>query len=267
MTGVSTCQLIIDPPASGACNMAVDEALLAAAADTGTATLRLYEWEEPTLSLGYFQRYDDRRQHAASLNCAVVRRSSGGGAILHDRELTYSLTLPARLVPDPQALYTRVHCATIELLMRMAGGEGSGWALRLCDRDSAASAGAEPFLCFQRRSCGDVLLRQPADVSSDASGTSEWKILGSAQRRRRGAVLQHGSLLLERSPAAPELPGLGDLTGLAFPAERWRKALPAALAEALGIRLQEGGMSAAVRTAADAIARQKYGAREWSRRR
>ena len=71
--------------------MAVDEALLIDAAENGVATLRFYQWSEPTLSLGYFQRYDDRDQHAASRECAVVRRQTGGGAILHDRELTYSL--------------------------------------------------------------------------------------------------------------------------------------------------------------------------------
>ena len=75
--------------------MGVDEALLMDAVENGVATLRFYQWSEPTLSLGYFQRYADREQHTASRNCAVVRRQTGGGAILHDRELTYSLALPA----------------------------------------------------------------------------------------------------------------------------------------------------------------------------
>ena len=88
------------------------------AVDGGVATLRFYQWSEPTLSLGYFQRYDDRHQHAASRKCAVVRRQSGGGAILHDRELTYSLTLPAShpLTRDATALYTAVHNAFIQAL-------------------------------------------------------------------------------------------------------------------------------------------------------
>ncbi len=89
------CRLIVHPPSPGAWNMAVDEALLMDAVENGVATLRFYQWSEPTLSLGYFQRYSDREQHAASRKCAVVRRQSGGGAILHDRELTYSLMLPA----------------------------------------------------------------------------------------------------------------------------------------------------------------------------
>jgi len=88
-----TCRLIVDRPAPGAWNMAVDEALLDAAVEQGVAALRFYQWSEPTLSLGYFQRHADRDSHAASHDCTLVRRQSGGGAILHDRELTYSLTL------------------------------------------------------------------------------------------------------------------------------------------------------------------------------
>ena len=87
-------RLIIDRPLPGAWNMAVDEALLLDASENGSASLRFYGWNAPTLSLGYFQRYDDRDLHAASRDCAVVRRQTGGGAILHDRELTYSLVLP-----------------------------------------------------------------------------------------------------------------------------------------------------------------------------
>src|SRR4051812_39572627 len=91
---VQRCSLIIDAPADGAWNMALDEALLHAAESDGTATLRFYGWREPTLSLGYFQKHVDRALHSASENCTLVRRTSGGGAILHDRELTYSIALP-----------------------------------------------------------------------------------------------------------------------------------------------------------------------------
>ena len=62
-------RLLLDPPAAGAWNMAVDEALLEAAAAEGQCTLRFYRWQEPTLSLGYFQAYADRWQHAASSQC------------------------------------------------------------------------------------------------------------------------------------------------------------------------------------------------------
>ena len=110
-------RLIIDPPQPGAWNMAVDEALLDAAVE-GEATLRVYEWAEPTLSLGYFQAYDDRETHIPSQDLPCVRRHSGGGAIVHDRELTYSLALPAAMLPGggPTGLYKAAHAALVRLI-------------------------------------------------------------------------------------------------------------------------------------------------------
>src|ERR1700690_1334272 len=80
---LKTLRLIWDDSSAGAWNMALDEALLESADADGLATLRFYRWSEPTLSLGYFQAAADRRLHPASLDCTLVRRSSGGGAILH----------------------------------------------------------------------------------------------------------------------------------------------------------------------------------------
>ncbi|HEY1784986.1 MAG TPA: lipoate--protein ligase family protein, partial [Pirellulales bacterium] len=85
------CRLLVDAPASGAWNMAVDEALVDDAAERGTCWLRFYGWSEPTLSLGYFQGHAERLVHRPSRHCPLVRRASGGGAILHDAEITYCL--------------------------------------------------------------------------------------------------------------------------------------------------------------------------------
>jgi lipoate-protein ligase A len=267
MTGLSTCRLIVDPPASGPWNMAVDEALLAAAAGADTATLRLYQWSEPTLSLGYFQRYEDRQQHAASRNAAVVRRSSGGGAILHDRELTYSLAVPERLVPDPHQLYLQVHRAIIDVINRLTGDPCAGWSLRLCDRDRPRPESGEPFLCFERRAQGDVLLDHAGETTGAAHPTAEWKIAGSAQRRRRGAILQHGSLLLGRSSAAPELPGLGELTGQVLAVDLLQRELPTAVGATLNVEVREARLPAEIRTAAAGFESAKYATHEWARRR
>jgi len=206
----------IDPAAGGDWNMAVDEMLLEAAAERGVATLRFYRWTPATLSLGYFQNAADRAGHAASRACPLVRRSSGGGALVHDAEVTYSLSLPtgrdlpaSELASDPETLYRCVHGSLVGLLGEM------GITAQLNERvlvpfearvppgTGAAAAGGssgEPFLCFHRRAVGDVLV-------------GEHKICGSAQRRRKGAILQHGGVLLARSAAAPELPGLTELAG------------------------------------------------------
>lgn len=183
-------RLIIDDKKPGAWNMAVDAALLESAGSTGQATLRFYQWSVPTLSLGYFQKLECRQEHVASLACPIVRRSSGGGAIVHDHEITYSLAMPMnhRWSATAAELYTTVHESLIELLR--------GFDIE-CDSYAGRSENSS-FLCFQRRAAGDIILNQH-------------KVMGSAQRRATGALLQHGSLLLRRSAAAPELPGLLDI--------------------------------------------------------
>src|SRR5262245_2566735 len=135
------CRLIIDEPSDGAWNMALDEALLQAAETDGIATLRFYQWSEPTLSLGYFQSHADRRVHAASASCPLVRRSTGGGAIVHDRELTYSIVLPLfdGFHLNMQWLYHAVHDSLIETL--------ADFGVTGCNEQAVNSAG-EPFLCF-----------------------------------------------------------------------------------------------------------------------
>src|SRR5205085_4114386 len=176
---MASLRLLLYPPALGPWNMAVDEALLETAAATGQATLRFYQWQEPTLSLGYFQVLDDRRHHRPSENCPAVRRASGGGAILHDRELTYSLAIPQSGASRASArrLYEICH----QTLIAALGDYGVSAALyRDCSRSGTDDHQNDaPFLCFQRRTCFDVVI-------------GDEKIAGSAQRRRRGALLQHG---------------------------------------------------------------------------
>jgi lipoyl(octanoyl) transferase len=249
-------RLLIDLPASGALNMAADEVLLESAAAGGGAVLRLYAWEEPTLSLGYFQAAADRVQHAASQNCPLVRRSSGGGAIVHDRELTYSLAMPHRGLHKPSAaeLYDLVHESLVATFAQLGLP-----AVMFRPADGSCAAGrragnAEPFLCFQRRSCGDI-------VSGEA------KIVGSAQRRKQRAVLQHGSILLAQSAAAPELPGIQDLAAIQIQreelADRW---LPA-LAARLDCRFIRGELTALEQQQVRQIAAERYGLEEHSHRR
>ncbi|MGA2618392.1 MAG: lipoate--protein ligase family protein [Thermoguttaceae bacterium] len=245
MTGLGQCRLLRDPPGGGAWNMAVDEVLLERAAAEQLASWRFYAWREPTLSLGYFQSYADRGQHAASGSCPVVRRLTGGGAILHDAELTYSVALPAEhpLAARRERLYGTVHAALVEALGAL------GIAAGLCQ---GAGRQPEPFLCFQRRAPGDVLVEGV-------------KIAGSAQRRLRRAVLQHGSLLLRRSPAAPELPGLEDLAGGPLAdtlTGRWLDRLTGRLAAGWAVdRLRPDELQRAALLAAD-----RYNAASWTQR-
>ncbi len=254
------CQLIIDPPADGAWNMALDEALLQFAAEEGIASLRFYQWQTPTLSLGYFQQYEDRQNHPPSLGAAVVRRQSGGGAILHDREITYSISLPKMhpLAKDAQSLYNTVH-KTIATILE--GHLPQGHRVSLFEQDLAAG-NEEPFLCFQRRARGDLVYQ----LIEDDSPMAAKKILGSAQRRSRGAVLQHGSLLLERSLFSPELPGLNDLSGISLTRAALIEELRTKLLQALYLYDSLCEINPNVYPSAHRCYNRKYGNALWTKR-
>jgi lipoate-protein ligase A len=257
------CRLIIDGQFPGARNMAIDEAQLLDAAENGIATLRFYEWSEPTLSLGYFQHYDDRHGHAASRDCAIVRRQTGGGAILHDRELTYSIALPPAhpLARNADALYSTVHEAFVAELEPELASYKSQARLFIRRECPKLPPDREPFLCFQRRASGDVVYQPVEQQRSDC------KILGSAQRRHRGAILQHGSLLLQKSPAAPEVPGLQELTGLAVTAQELAVGLSIRIGAILGLELVKNRLRSALELKAEELANSKYGAAGWTKRR
>lgn len=190
--------VIITPPLLGTTNMEIDEALLAGATPDSPLVLRIYRWKEPTLSLGHFQSVEDRYEEQGLGNVALVRRKTGGGAILHDYELTYSLIMPARSAAEKghsEKLYRSVHSAIAK------GLQSLGWDAVLsetCTCSTATNPKQEPFLCFSRRSPVDLIVGQ-------------YKIVGSAQRRTKLGLLQHGSLLLRSSTLTPSLKGLLDM--------------------------------------------------------
>lgn len=180
--------------------MAVDEALLKNATSDGPVVMRIYQWDRPTLSLGHFQRLEDRDSNPLTAGLPWVRRKTGGGAIVHDSELTYSIVIPNGIEGPTkghsESLYRSIHLSLVENLRSL------GWDAKLsesCTCQTSASRKSEPFLCFLRRS--------PVDILLDGD-----KIVGSAQRRSATGLLQHGSFLLRRSQSTPELCGLLDAT-------------------------------------------------------
>lgn len=242
--------------------MAVDEALLRQAAEQDLAALRFYQWRTPALSLGYFQSHADRFFHAQLANVDVVRRFSGGGALLHDRELTYSICLPAshRFARNSDQLYREAHQSWIQALQTL-GVRAS------LDRDAAvarpraqATARAEPFFCFQRRSEMDVLLRSPVTAETV-------KIVGSAQRKRRGAVLQHGAVLLGASPLAPHMPGILEATRVAADPDHLRQQFGRRLCAALALEPNRAENCDSWRPRAKQLASEKYACDKWTERR
>ena len=188
------CEVIAHESALGPFNMAADEVLLGmveAAPERGV--LRTYEWSEPTLSLGYFQSWEAARAIDASQRVCRVRRITGGGAIWHDQEITYALAMPRQhpACRDVEALYDCVHDHIRNRLNQ------AGFPVKFRPGDVETPGGERPFLCFQDQSTHDLVL-------------GSRKVVGSAQRRKPRAVLQHGSVLLRASSLLPRVPGIAE---------------------------------------------------------
>ncbi len=221
---MSSFRLLIDAAADGVTNMARDEALLeAVSAGHSPPTVRFYRWDPPTISLGYFQHfaeYEALPDPAGGL--AVVRRTTGGGAILHDREWTYAVAVPAShalVCRRATRLYERVHDALIEALATI------GVRAARCQAGDDSSAHRGPFFCFARRHGLDVL------IGAD-------KLAGSAQRRTPTGVLQHGSIIMARR--YPQQPAAAVQEHLALADEALLEPLLQALARKLEVALEPG---------------------------
>jgi lipoate-protein ligase A len=164
------------PASTGDFNMAFDEALMRRAA-AGTAVFRVYGWSSPTLSLGRNQRarglYDLRA--AGDMRVGIVRRPTGGRALLHHREVTYSATLPARSAADARVAYDFINGVLV------GGLRGLGVDVALATQTVSVPPGPRP--CFDVPAEREIVL-------------GARKLVGSAQWRRAGALLQHGSILL-----------------------------------------------------------------------
>ena len=245
------CHVTPHEVADGPANMALDEALLDAVADDpSAAVLRTYGWSIPTLSLGYFQRLAEAEADPRWRDVPRVRRPTGGGALWHDHELTYAIVVPGThpLARRPADLYRAVHGA-IAGAIRASGAPADR-------RGEAGSriAADRPFLCFTDR--------DPEDIVSQG-----FKVVGSAQRRRRGAVLQHGSLLLERSEITPELPGLVELAGPSPSILEWSDRLRQAIPRALGLEARERPISTEERRRVLDLLDRTYLDPDWTSRR
>jgi lipoate-protein ligase A len=176
-------RLIYDPPMPGEENMRRDmEILEEAASGEAPPALRLYSWSPPALSLGRFQKAAEVADLAACrrLGIDVVRRPTGGRAVLHDRELTYSLVIPDNRNLIPAGVVPAYRFISRALLDAFAG---LGIEAELSP-ENKRGAGPAPGSCFDA----------PSAYELQVSGK---KVVGSAQVRRKGMILQHGSILLE----------------------------------------------------------------------
>lgn len=246
--------------------MATDEAIwLGVAQRLVPPTLRLYSWSPPCLSLGRHQPAGDAHHQALrALGYDLVRRPTGGRAILHTDELTYSVAVPLK---DPRV---------------------RGDVLSSCRRLSEGLLAAMQFL-----GVGQVVAAQraprpapPDAVCFEAPGTFEIaaggrKLIGSAQMRGRGALLQHGTLPLCGDiaricavlavPADPErvrsrAATLEQLLGHPVSWEQAADAVAVGFAQSLNLRLERGGLTPQERETARQLQKRKYGSEAWTAR-
>ncbi|MBI2840515.1 MAG: lipoate--protein ligase family protein [Acidobacteria bacterium] len=178
-------RLVMDPPADGAFNMAADELMLQIVGQRQTTIVRFYRWCAPTLSLGRSQKIDEAadREFCRRHQIEIVRRPTGGQAVLHDREITYSFASsdPGVLAdPSPYGAYRRVSGAIARGIASM------GIPVELAPRmRRSAARRADP--CFLEAGMSEVL-------------SNGRKLCGSAQRRFHDRFLQHGSILVGFDP-------------------------------------------------------------------
>lgn len=263
-------RLLVDGGASGARNMAIDEALLECVrGGERRHTLRLYWFAPPCLSLGANQPLDEVDRAACErLGVEVVRRPTGGRAVLHDGDLTYALCGPEDgpvFGGGIRPSYRRISEALLEAVRRL----GLVRASAAPPAPAASPAPTSPS-CFDSASPYEILV-------------AGLKLAGSAQVRRGGAVLQHGSLRLaapcvsaahllrarrshEPLPEAPEPPVLGDLVGTPVDRVAAMQAVAAGFAAAFDVCLDQAPLEDAEQSSALHLEREKYRTPAWTQR-
>lgn len=264
-------RLLLTPPARGAWNMAVDEAILEyIGRGEAPPTLRLYAWTPPCLSLGHAQPFAD--VDAARLEergWEVVRRPTGGRAILHTDELTYSVIAPS---DEP-----RVEGSVLESYNRLAGALLH--AVRSLNipvemKAGKADGGTPNPVCFE----------VPSTYEITVNGK---KLIGSAQARRKEGVLQHGSLPLRgdltritqalrfENEAARELAAkrlieraatVESALGRQVSWETAAQAFVEAFEAQLGLKFERGELSESESRRAEELVKEKYAHPSWTER-
>jgi lipoyl(octanoyl) transferase len=163
-------------------NMALDEALLDYVEKVSIPVLRFYKWERPTLSLGYFQKVENTvdLEQLKRKNFDLIRRPTGGRAVLHDKEITYSITIPIN-----NSLCNLSILESYDLLCKPIVSAINNLGLKAYISEEDDRTINSPS-CFAAPTFKDIKIRSK-------------KIVGSAQMRDKRGILQHGSILMNVS--------------------------------------------------------------------
>ena len=224
-------------------NMAIDEAVFAMREKLGLpASLRFYSWRPAAVSIGYFQRIEDPSlQEYKRQKLTIVRRFTGGGAILHRNEITYSLACSTHEFPafrDIVKTQQLVHRAIILGLQNLGIN---------AELERKETKGPDPYFCFVTPSKYDVV-------------EEGRKIAGSAQRRRNRAFFQHGSILMDNNITSESIKEKKD-RGKIIDSLVW------GFEKGLGIRLLPGHLTKQEVELSQELREIKYSTPNWNYRR
>ncbi len=250
-------RLLLDSPLRGALNMALDETLLRrSASEAPLPTLRFYSWQPHCLSLGRLQKTlpPGALLPASERDFDLVRRPTGGRAVWHERELTYSISAPLSFLPgDAQSVQ-----GAYEWISRgfTLGLQSLGVVSELAPSPKPSEGGPN---CFA----------QSAACDFQVGGK---KLIGAAQCRLNGAFLQHGSLLLRMNAREWEARTGGPMSGatsleelgLDVEPQRVAQVLSEGFARATGAQLQEGTWTDEEQEEAERLRAGKYEDVEWT---
>jgi lipoate-protein ligase A len=287
---IDTWRLIASGALPGAMNMALDEALIESVIAGGPPVLRFYTWEPATLSLGVNQSLGEvDAEECARRGFGLVRRLTGGRAVLHQHELTYSVVAresDRRVSGGVVESYRKISEALVAGLRSLGADVALAAPDRRLHRALAQAMRNSDLgeLAVDEGSHGAVCFDAASDYELTASGR---KLVGSAQARRGGALLQHGSILLDvdwdawvsvfryrteegRKRAAQKLPtrmtSLKKELGRNVSAEEVVHALKQAFESVFEIGLDRGEPTEAENAAARRLAIEKYGNEVWTGR-
>jgi lipoate-protein ligase A len=259
-------RLLVTAPLDGAANMALDEALLLSRLRHGSSpTLRFFAWAPPTISLGYGQRLDGHidLETARAMGLGLVRRATGGSAILHegpDLEITYSVAAAAGDFDGSADLLQTYRWIGEGLL---AGLRALGAPVEMVPVQPSDPA-AMPAFCFARTGSFEL----------EVDGR---KLVGSAQRRQGAAFLQHGAIMLGAEPGRlrrvfpwgrdplTDMTTLETVLGRRPSFDEAAEALAEGFRTAHGLTLEPGGLSEEEAALAGMLEREKYATADWTR--
>lgn len=221
-----------DDDHDAAWNMAADEALLRTALDRARPTLRIYGWDRPSATIGYFQPATE----GDGTGLPWVRRTTGGGIVVHDADQTYTVVIPAGhplATTEMTESYRRLNRCVARALERM------GLRGELSARPMPRHTDLRTMVCFTQPTRYDVL----------ADGR---KVAGAAQRRTRDGILHQGSIRLDNAPSVYAA---------------LRREFPPAFADELGARFRAFDPAPDFLTGVKRIVEERYGHDAWNRQR